>query len=512
MKLLLVDLSSLFRPIWEMSGKEADQDYASKTTVARVHEMAHGYDGVAVCCDSRKSWRKELAPTYKANRPPSEEPMIHQLRLAQDALKDDGFPVWQAEGFEADDVCASAVRYATEWFRLTRDQEDDTGGSSVIIASSDKDLLQLVSDWVGVKSLRTGDVMGPAEVEAKLGVRPDQVRDWLCMVGDSSDNVEGIKGIGAKRATELLQKHGTLANIYATIGDSCTTLGLTPSMFTNLKEGMMAAELARKLITLRTDVELPFADIFKPRTPKQELVELEDTMAQVIDNDTGEVTQTPEPQQVKPWPKPDSTLVDTPREIAERMSEHKPTTQLATLPAEWSKGLEPANLSQAMTLAKAIHASRLFQAYGSPEAVLTAILTGREFGMTTMAALRSIHIVEGKPTLSAALMAALVLRSPTCKQFEIVERTNERATIRIWREGWEEPKDISYSLDDARRAGRLKESKQSDDGKDRRSMWEKDPAAMCLKTCQAIGARLGWPDLLANVYDRDELEEQRGAA
>lgn len=114
MRLLLVDLSSLFRPIWEMSGQEADQDHASRATVGAVHTMAHGYDGVAICCDSRKSWRKELAPTYKANRPPSEEPMLHQLRLAQEQLRKDGFPVWQVDGMEADDICAAAVKWLKE--------------------------------------------------------------------------------------------------------------------------------------------------------------------------------------------------------------------------------------------------------------------------------------------------------------------------------------------------------------------------------------------------------------
>lgn len=496
MKLLLVDLSSLFRPIFEMSGKEADQDYASKATVARVHELAQGFDGVAVCCDSRKSWRKELCATYKANRPATEEPLRHQLKMAQEQLEDDGFPVWTADGFEADDVIAAAVA----WLGKGRDPGSDV---EIVIASSDKDLACLVEGTIGeqqrfavfVKSLRTGAFMDAPGVVAKFGVAPYQMVDWLCMVGDSSDNIAGIKDIGAKRATALLQKHGSLANIYATIGDSCTKLSLTPSMFTNLKEGTLAAEMARKLITLRADVELPFADIFKPRVAKAAPVELEDDMPTVdgefIDDTTGEVTPA-EPSKT-------ATVVDMPKKKEPPASFEQ--TSRAMVPVEWSQSLEPANLSQAMNLAKAIFASRQFAAYGTPEAVLLAIMTGRELGISTMAALRSIHIIEGKPTMSAGLIAGLVLRSKTCKQFEIVERTNERATIRVWREGWEKPKDITYSVDDAKRAGRVKAG----------SGWEKNPADMCVARCQAVGGRLGWPDIFANVYLADELGREEAA-
>lgn len=498
MRILLVDLSSLFRPIWEMAGKEADVDYASKTTVARVHSLAAGFDHVAICCDSRKSWRKELAPTYKANRPATEEPMRHQLRLAQEQLEADGFPVWTAEGFEADDVIASTVA----WLDAEIEYAD------IVIASSDKDLCQLVEVdqgtddvfSVSVKSLRTGDVMGPDGVKAKFGVEPQQMVDWLCMVGDSSDNVEGIKGIGAKRATELLQKHGSLANIYANLGDACHCLGLTPSMYTNLKEGLHTAELARKLITLRTDVELPFQDIFKPRVAKDQTGLTEDSMetvdGEIIDETTGEVQRRSEP------PPKQTNVVDMPK--SKDIEKERPAfenTSRALAPVEWSQSLEPQNLAQALNLAKAVFASRQFAAYGTPEAVLLAIMAGRELGISTMAALRSIHIIEGKPTMSAALMAGLVLRSKSCKQFEVIERTNERATIRIWREGWEKPRDVSYSVDDAKRAGRVKQG----------SGWEKNPADMCVARCQAIGARLGWPDILANVYLADELGREEAA-
>jgi len=489
MKLLLVDLSSLFRPIWEMSGQEADQDHASRATVGAIHTMAHGYDGVAICCDSPKSWRKEFAPTYKANRPASDEPMLHQLRLAQEQLRRDGFPVWQADGFEADDVIASAVEKL--FHALDRNADCTISETEIVIASSDKDLFQLVCSNVKMKPIRGGELYDSAGVKAKLGVSPEQVRDWLCLVGDSSDNVAGVKGIGPKRATELLQTHGSLANLYSKLGESCAVLNLTPSMFTNLKEGLQSAELARKLITLRADVVLPFEEIFKPRVPQNidaEFEQEDDDMAEVIDNESGEV-KTEEKPSVPPPPQQDDKKDDA-------MTDAAPApTALIVAPAEWTKGLEPRSYGEAAMAARHMYASRLFSKYGTPQAVLAVILAGRELGIGVMASLRGFHIIDGKPSMSASLMAALVLRSGKAKQFEIIERTNARATIRVWRVGEDKPQDVSYSVEDAKLAGLVKPG----------GGWVKSPADMCVARCKAIGARLKWDDVVGGMYTPEEL-------
>jgi 5'-3' exonuclease len=476
-----------------MSGQEADQDHASRATVGAIHTMAHGYDGVAVCCDSRKSWRKELAPTYKANRPPSEEPMLHQLRLAKEQLAKDGFPVWEAEGFEADDVIASAV---------ARLAQADMPGAEVVIASSDKDLFQLVGDFDGytvrVKSIRSGEIYDVAGVEKKFGVRPEQIRDWLCLVGDSSDNVKGIKDIGPKRATELLKKHGSLANIYANLGPAAHCLGLTPSMYTNLKEGLANAELARKLVTLRTDVELPFADILKPRAPQnheKEFEEEDDTMAEVIDNDTGEVTHVPDAEP-KPEPKKsEPPAAETVTDDTMAPATGTPSTAIVAAPAEWTRGLEPTSYHMAIGMAKTLHNSRLFSAYGTPQAVLAVIMAGREFGFGVMQSLRSFHIVEGKPTMSAGMMSALVLGSGKAKQFRCIHTSTERATFRCQRSDEDTFIDVSFTIEEARAAGLVKP----------RSGWEKYPADMLVARARARAGRLVWPDVLANVYTFEEM-------
>ena len=484
MKILLVDLSSLFRPIWEMSGQEADQDHASRATVGAVHTMASGYDHVAICCDSPKSWRKELTPTYKANRPPSQAPMLHQLRLAQEQLAKDGFPVWQAEGFEADDVIASAVS------AILRPE------MSIVIASSDKDLTQCVvsTDQDGqygvfVKSIRTGDVMGPDEVKAKFGVFPSAMVDWLCLVGDASDAVKGVPGVGPKRATELLQKHGSLFELYQKLGDSCTVLGLTPSIFSALKENLATVELARQLITLRTDVALPFADIFRPRVAQTKDAEFEEEkdmgdMADEANNEDEAAARRDEPR---------PAIVEKPIPLEPKFE--TASTALAVAPQEWSKGLEPRSYEEAVKASKHLFDSRLFQAFGTPQAVLAIVLAGRELNLGVMQSLRGFHMVQGKPVMSADLMAALVLNSGKCKQFRCIKTDASKATIRVQRIGDDEPLDVSFTIEEALQAGLVKSG----------SGWEKYPTAMLVARAKATAARLMFPDVVAGLYTAEEL-------
>ena len=134
---LLIDLSSIAHPIWHMSGSEPDPDHTSQRTVAAVLKLAADHPHTAICCDSPKSFRKELDATYKANRPPAEAPLHHQIDLAREALEAEGFPVWRVDGFEGDDLIATATKCLRE--TVTYDHD-------VLIASADKDLLALVSE------------------------------------------------------------------------------------------------------------------------------------------------------------------------------------------------------------------------------------------------------------------------------------------------------------------------------------------------------------------------------
>ena len=130
---LLIDLSSIAHPIWHMSSAEPDPNHTSQRTAAAVRKLASDHPHTAICCDSKTSFRKDLDPTYKANRPPSEAPLHHQIDLAREALAADGFPVWCVDGFEGDDLIATAVNHLLH--------SVSTGAyHHVLIASADKDL------------------------------------------------------------------------------------------------------------------------------------------------------------------------------------------------------------------------------------------------------------------------------------------------------------------------------------------------------------------------------------
>ena len=175
----------------------------------RLHEPAHGGgravpgggssahgDLLRLAVELPKGTRLNLQGKPPGPRKPR---CYHQIDLAKEALAVDGFPVYEVDGFEGDDLIATATRLLT----ATRER-------AVLIASADKDLLALVSDRVEVHSTRTGKRIGPDEVLEKLGVGPGLVVDYLTLVGDASDNIKGAKGIGPKTAAELLTYFGSL--------------------------------------------------------------------------------------------------------------------------------------------------------------------------------------------------------------------------------------------------------------------------------------------------------------
>ncbi|NOZ01599.1 MAG: hypothetical protein GXP54_06890, partial [Deltaproteobacteria bacterium] len=210
----------------------------------------------------RVTFRNEIYPAYKANRPPADPDLVAQFPYARRLAEAMGFPIIEIEGFEADDIIATISTHA-------RSQ-----GFGVVIESSDKDLLQLVGEGVLVHD-PVKDVQYDRDgVKAKMGVPPELVRDLLALMGDSSDNVPGVTGIGPKGAAELINAYGPLEEIYRHLDD------LTPKRRMALENGRDDAFLSRKLVTLRTDVPLgrdlshDCADLKLNRRHDDELLEL----------------------------------------------------------------------------------------------------------------------------------------------------------------------------------------------------------------------------------------------
>ena len=175
------------------------------------------------------------------------------------------------------------------------------------------------------------------------------------------------------------------------------------------------------------------------------------------------------------------------------MDEKPESVALATIPA--STALEPQSINEALLVAGHLAKSGVLgRAVQKPEAALAVIMAGRELGMTAMQSLRSIHVIEGRVTLSSDAMLALVKRSPACKSFRLLESTAKVATYETERVN-EGTTKMSFTIEEAKAAGLT--------GKDN---WTKYTAAMLRARCIASLARAVYPDVLMGVYEEDEIQ------
>jgi DNA polymerase I len=202
---------------------------------------------LAVVLDkSEHTFRNELYPAYKAHRPDAPADLIPQFRLIRDAVRAFDLPCLEQAGFEADDLIATYVREACEL------------GATSTIVSSDKDLMQLVNDRVVMLDQMKDRRIGPAEVMEKFGVPPDKVIEVQALIGDSTDNVPGVPGIGVKTAAQLITEYGDLETLLAHAGEI-----KQQKRRETLIENAEKARLSKTLVTLDTHVPLdvPLADL-----------------------------------------------------------------------------------------------------------------------------------------------------------------------------------------------------------------------------------------------------------
>jgi DNA polymerase-1 len=255
--LYLVDGSSyIFRayhrlpPLTDPQGTPVGAVYGYTTMLWKLAEdldKAVGPTHLAVILDAAgRSFRNDIYPEYKANRPPAPEDLVPQFPLIRDATRAFSLPCIEEHGLEADDLIASYARAAA------------AQGWDVTIVSSDKDLMQLVSTGGdGLGSIDMLDTMknqriSISEVEERFGVGPELVGDVLALMGDSVDNIPGIFGVGPKTATKLIQDHGSLtAALDAAEGMKASKLK------ERLLEHRADAEMSRVLVTLKEDAPLP---------------------------------------------------------------------------------------------------------------------------------------------------------------------------------------------------------------------------------------------------------------
>lgn len=228
-------------------GLQVNAVYGFTTMLIQALEM---FDPKYVLCamdTAKPTFRHEMYTEYKATRKPTDLSLIDQFPLVEEVLKSFNIPILKREGYEADDILGTVSKYVSEgtW---------SSNGLDLYILSGDKDLLQLITDNVHI-CLPNGNfknivVYDRENTYSKYGFYPEQVVDYKAIVGDASDNIPGIKGIGDKTALTLLNKYGTLNGIYEHINE-------VPERYRKLfVEGVEQAEFSRQLASIDKNVEI----------------------------------------------------------------------------------------------------------------------------------------------------------------------------------------------------------------------------------------------------------------
>src|SRR3954467_14028168 len=188
---------------------------------------------------SEKTFRTDFYPDYKAHRPDVPSDLIPQFPLIREAVRAFDLPCLEQPGFEADDLIATYARLACE------------AQATCTIVSSDKDLMQLVNDCVTMYDTMKDKRIGPAEVMEKFGVGPEKVIEVQALIGDSTDNVPGVPGIGVKTAAQLITEYGDLETLLSRAGEI-----KQQKRREALIENAEKARISKKLVTLDDNVKL----------------------------------------------------------------------------------------------------------------------------------------------------------------------------------------------------------------------------------------------------------------
>lgn len=245
--ILLYDLGSVYWAGWFATQSQ----FAAYTRVIdSLDRYAEDYPLIIVCADSPTNWRNSLTThldkekQYKANRPKKAPEAVTVLRDLVDFLPGIGYPVAICDGYEADDLIATLAKQAKDRY--------------VAIKSEDKDLYQLI-DANTVQLTRAG-VMTPDTCLRKFGVYPGKMRDWLAIVGDASDNVEGCPKVGPAKAVLLLDRFGSIDGIVkATVDELRELKGIGDTLAANIQ--WWDPTLARDLVSLKFDAPVSLDEL-----------------------------------------------------------------------------------------------------------------------------------------------------------------------------------------------------------------------------------------------------------
>lgn len=243
--MILVDGSSYlyraFHALPSLANSKGFPTGAIYGIVNMLRKMLDDYDPeyMAVIFDAKgKTFRNDLYHKYKANRPEMPKELMQQIEPIHEAIRALGLPLIMVEGVEADDVIGTLAKHA------------EVEGKHVLISTGDKDLAQLVDTHITLINTMTDTILNPNTVKEKFGIPPNQIVEYLALVGDTVDNIPGVPQVGPKTAIKWLHDYGSLDSIIKNAKDIKGKVG------ENLRESLQQISLAKQLATIRDDVEL----------------------------------------------------------------------------------------------------------------------------------------------------------------------------------------------------------------------------------------------------------------
>ncbi|OGS97203.1 MAG: DNA polymerase I [Gallionellales bacterium RIFCSPLOWO2_02_FULL_57_47] len=260
--LLLVDGSSFlyraFHAMPDLRNREGLPTGAIYGVLNMLRKLRHDFPADYILCvfDAKgKTFRDDWYPEYKAHRPAMPDDLARQIEPLHQAIAASGWNLLMLEGVEADDVIGTLARQATQ------------DGVRCIVATGDKDLAQLVNEHVTLINTMNNETLDVPGVNAKFGVPPERILDYLTLTGDAVDNVPGVEKVGPKTAVKWLAQYGTLDNLMQHANEIGGVVG------ENLRRALDWLPQARRLLTVKCDVELPqpYSELAPPPPDTEQL-------------------------------------------------------------------------------------------------------------------------------------------------------------------------------------------------------------------------------------------------